>query len=1025
MDSELIQGFLAQAEDYLPTIRSGILICAQTGNTYGELNTSLRQMRAIKDAALIVELDEAARIAGELEEKLKVFTALKTPLTGEQSRGLLDKLTELEASITQLNFNTDNFSLHITDFLDASFENLGLSEPSVGAVVEAEEAADEWEDEFEIDEEMLEIFGEEAEELICNIRVNLARLEKNTDDREALLEVRRNAHTLKGSAGIVGLKELSKVAHRVEDSLDYLAENEIAGNEKIFELLLTSSDCFGALANNETSAQLTKKIAQLYKDFDALMIALKEKEGEKGRRGEEEKRSKGTNEQSRSSVVRNLSEPATGGQDECGVRSAECGIQAENQSEILDLKSEISGERRKTNEEQIAENRKPKTENREVNSQPEIANHKSIVRVSLEKLDDLVKIMSGLVVSRSVFEQRLAELEQQIGELHNSTRRLNFATGKIETDFEADMLNVQSPKSKVQSHWSVSDSQSPNNPQSAIRNPQSFDSLELDRYTEFHQTMRELVETTGDTSAINAELDILKGNLETLFENQRRLIEEMQDKLLRLRMVSFGSLGVRLKRTVRVTADEEGKSAELHVEGENLEIDTQILDALIEPLLHLLRNAVAHGIESPETRRLLGKPETGQIKVRARDEGTHFILTVTDDGRGISAAALKARAIQHGILSEAEADAMSEQEAFALIFHAGLTTAEEISQVSGRGVGMNIVKAAVSRQRGSILIDSESYKGTTFTVRLPLALVVTRALLVKTGNQTYAFPLQLVKHISRLAVADELWSGADNQNQAAANNAQPMTGEDQTPKIKDPESSIFYLNDLLGLPPDTAAAKNENTPLLLLKTSEIAVGLIVDEIVKSEEIVIKSLGNPLRDLPELLGAAILGDGSVVPVLDLMHLLKFKVQSPKSKVQSQEESVADEDQSPKTKVQRPLNILIVDDSPSVRHLTSNIVKNAGWTAIVAKDGLEALDVLQDLRELPDVILSDVEMPRMNGYELLASLKKQTNLQAIPVVMITSRANQKHRQKAVDLGASEYLTKPFDDAKLIEIIKDLSA
>jgi chemosensory pili system protein ChpA (sensor histidine kinase/response regulator) len=552
-------------------------------------------------------------------------------------------------------------------------------------------------------------------------------------------------------------------------------------------------------------------------------------------------------------------------------------------------------------------------------------------------------------------------------------------------------------------------------------NQKSFDALELDRYTEFHQTMRELIETTGDTSAINAELDVLKGNLENLFDNQRHLIDEMQDKLIRLRLVSFGSLSIRLQRTVRVTADEEGKTVELVIEGENLEVDTQILDALIEPLLHLLRNAVAHGIELPEARRLLGKPETGKIKVRVHDEGTHFIMTVTDAGRGISAAALKAKAIENGTLVEAEAEALSEQEAFALIFQSGLSTADKVSQVSGRGVGMDIVKTSITRHQGSISIDSEPHKGTVFTIRLPVALAVTRVLLVKTGEQTYAVPLKVIKRISRLSIADSLRSEGDGQNSQTTDDAHSLV-EERYDEIKEPDSSIFHLNELLDLP-YRAMPNDENTPLLSLKTTGAPINLIVDEIIKAEEIVVKSLGSPLNNLPALIGATILGDGSVVPVLDITYLLNKKdlrtriPVTPSAEVQLEQQLHAAS--------QQILSVLIVDDSPSVRHLTSNIIKNAGWKAAVAKDGVEALEILQESRQLPDVILSDVEMPRMNGYEFLASLKKQENLQTIPVVMITSRANDKHRQKAVDLGVTEYLTKPFNDAKLIEIIKDLTA
>ncbi|MGI8638530.1 MAG: hybrid sensor histidine kinase/response regulator [Pyrinomonadaceae bacterium] len=940
MDSEILQGFIKQAEDYLPTIRGGILVCAQEGNTFGELDNALRQIVSLKEAADIIGLDEIAEICTELEGKLAIFSGLKQPMTDKQSHRLLDKLTELEALLTKIRFSADDFSDNIADFVEESFGQLGFNQPEKEVFEEAAEfeidedifSEEEFsEEEFEIDEEMLEIFALEAEDLVRSISVNLEVLFEKPNDREALLEIRRNAHTLKGSAGIIGLKKLSEVAHRVEDLLDFLAENDIASNDKIFELLLTSTDCFEALASGENSEQLTRKIARIYDNFDEIMASL-QKEAEQ--------------------------------------------ISAVSASET-DSDEEIPAavENNETVENQV----------QSANNQP-----RSVVRVSLEKLDDLVKIVSDLVISRSVFEQRLIELEQQIKELHNSTRRLQSSTNKLETDFEADMLNVQSPKSKVQSQLRMTNDE--------LRFPSlpEFDTLEFDRYTEFHQTTRELVETTGDTSAINAELDLLKSNLEMLFDNQRRLIEDMQDKLLRLRMVYFGSLSVRLQRTVRVTCDEEGKSAELFIEGENLEVDTQILDSLIEPLLHLIRNAVAHGIESPETRRLLGKPEDGKISLRVYSEGTHIIVVISDDGRGISASALKDKAVQNGLITKEKAVSMSEDEAFSLIFLPGLTTAEKLSQVSGRGIGMNIVKTGIERQSGTISLTSEAHKGTTFTLRLPMALAVTRALLVKAAGQTFAFPLNLVKHISEIS-------------------AEYLKKDKNSIRLGDVNYKVLHLNELLNMP-FAAGSNNGNIPLLLIDILENPCALIVDSIVKTEEIVIKPLGNPLQNLAELLGATILGDGSVVPVLDLIYLLnsKFKVQSSKFKIQNS--SLEDE-----SKIQK---VLIVDDSPSVRHLTSNIIKNAGWTAIVAKDGLEALEILQDERELPAVILTDVEMPRMDGYELLASLKRQENLRDIPVVMITSRAGDKHRQKALQLGVSEYLAKPFDDSKLVEIIKNLN-
>jgi chemosensory pili system protein ChpA (sensor histidine kinase/response regulator) len=403
-------------------------------------------------------------------------------------------------------------------------------------------------------------------------------------------------------------------------------------------------------------------------------------------------------------------------------------------------------------------------------------------------------------------------------------------------------------------------------------------------------------------------------------------------------------------------------------------------------------------------RRLLGKPETGKISVRVFSDGTHLTLTVSDDGRGISASALKEKAVGNKLISRQTAETMTEDEAFSLIFLPGLTTAEHLSQISGRGVGMNIVKTNVERRQGTVTIESEAQKGTTFTIRLPLPLAITRALPVKSGEQTFAFPLKLIKEATEVAT--------ENLR--------------ETVQIGNTTYTVSYLNNLLGMP-SRSIAQNSETSVLLIETSKNNYALVVDEILKPEEIVIKRLGSPLDSSAQLLGAAILGNGSIIPVLDLLYLLERKTQSSKPQIYSQSETqnalleVQPTIHNPQAAI---LNVLIVDDSPSVRHLTSKMIKNAGMNAITAKDGLEALDVLQNPAELPNVILTDVEMPRMDGYELLASLKKQESFREIPVIMITSRAGEKHRQRAFDLGVSDYLTKPFADAALIEKVKNLS-
>ncbi|HVE58318.1 MAG TPA: response regulator [Pyrinomonadaceae bacterium] len=958
MENETLQNFINEAEVYLPMIRNGILVCSQEGNTGGELETSLLYSQAIKDAAIAVGLDNIGKAGAKLELDLKSVVSKTEMLSDEQTRNLLDNLAQLEALLAKLHFNNDDFSLNFDGFVDESFLNLGFDSVESDLLHitaqdnEPAQIADEFEG-FEIDAEMIEIFAMEAEDLLRNINSQLEVLRSAPNNREALLEIRRNAHTLKGSAGIVGLKPLSGLAHRVEDLLDYLAEKEIDGNRKILELLTTSTDCLSALASGENSPQLSQRIELLYRDFDETLTALQNGTFEK--------------------------EP---------VKIPEL------------VKAETVSEQTAADE-----------------NQPVAVIHKSVVRVSLEKLDELVRLVGDLVISRSVFEQRLVEFERQINDLQYNTARLMRSTGKLETDFEASLLNadfgfgISDSIANKQSHLIGNRLNEYTNPPSKMQNPQSFDSLEFDRYTEFHQTTRELLETAGDTSAINIELDKLRSNLEILFSSQSHLIEEMHDKLLRLRMVRFGSLTARLQRTVRVTCEQEMKHVDLIIEGDQTEVDTQILDLLVEPLLHLLRNAVAHGIESPDTRRLLGKPEKGKIHLRLHSEGTHIILTVTDDGRGISAVALREKAVRNGFISQDEAGKMSDEDAFSLGFLPGLTTAESVSQTAGRGVGMNIIKTSILRGQGTITIASEPQKGASFTIRMPMALAITRGLLVKKNGQTFAFPLKLIKKVSEIRA--EEFAGMPDKNSV---------------HIDGVDYAVSNLGTLLDLP--SSAMKKDFIPFLLLETMEPPRALMVDEIVRAEEIVIKPLSAPLQNYPNLLGATILGDGNVVPVLDLIYLLKNQVPSSKSQVPGQEnindESAPSdfEDSKLKTQDPRPLKVMIVDDSPSVRHITSKLVKNAGWEVVLAKDGLEAFETLQASETLPDVVLTDVEMPRMDGYELLSSIKSHAALRQLPVIMITSRASEKHLQKAVELGVSEYLTKPFDDSVLIEKIKNLS-
>ncbi|HEY0048107.1 MAG TPA: response regulator [Pyrinomonadaceae bacterium] len=951
MDAELLQGFIEEAQSYLPTIRQGIELYAADSARTEDLKTAYRQVHTIKGAALMVGLAEIGAFAKTFQDELDEIVSSKAFLSKAQAADFFNKTALLEEMFANIELNAvpeepENFEL-------GKSENFFFEENLFEVPPPQFEPA--FSEEFEIDKEMLEIFALEAEEHLRTITANLNLLEQNPNNREALLEIRRSSHTLKGSAGIVGFQKLSALAHVQEDLLDYLAENETGNavdNKAVVKILMASTDCLEALSAGKDSPELEQKIAEIDAGFRQVLAQLK------------------------------ASEPAPLAQAKMPAPAAP------NEFKTPETPNKIQMPVVQTPAAPpVGEPKIEAVESPEIHQTQSAAQNRAVIRVSLERFDNLVELVSEMVVSRSAFEQRLANLKRQVEELHHSTRRLQRLSGKIETDFAAGNAHLPPPSS-------YSFAKEPSYP---FDSPgEEFDLLEFDRYTEFNQTTRELVETTSDTSAINSELDNLVANLSLLFETQRSLFDEMQDKLIRLRMVPLSTLESRLQRTVRVAADEEGKSVDLTMECDNLEIDSEILHVIVEPLLHLLRNAVAHGVESAEARELLGKPEKGLITLRAYSEGTHIILNVTDDGRGIVAAALKKKAAGLGFISPAEAEAMSEEDAFSLIFLPGLSTSTSVNQVSGRGVGMNVVKSSIMRQQGSISVKSVPQKGTSFTLRVPTTLAITRVLLVKASGQTFAFPLKIVRRVTEISQKDfELAKRESSLN------------------INGKIYGLAHLNELLSLPVQPLP-ENARVLLLLIETSENPYALAIEQILKPEEIVIKPLGNPLKSVPEFLGATILGDGSVVPVLDLVPLLQ------KSRARIRKQSPPLENRKPKTE----FSVLIVDDSPSVRQINSKIVKNAGWQVLVAKDGLEALETLQAAAELPDVILTDVEMPRMDGYELLATLQRQERLRRIPVVMITSRAGEKHRRKAFDLGVSEYLTKPYEDNILLDKIKTLA-
>ncbi len=746
-----------EAESLLGAIRGGVLVHLQGGVRPAHLQVPLDFARQLNAQVLQTGDDDVIAAADALEAWLVLLVAETEPISDTRTLSLLDQISEFEVSLLDYKAKELAPAGDVGDFVEESFEVLRAGKNNSTNFDPAESKQSE---DIEADSELLEVFNEEAASLLQSIKLNLEVLSTRPKDREALWEIKKSAHTFKGAAGVVGLRKLSDLAHRVEDLLDRLSEKNADLNVHIVRLLLHAAECLESLSSAEGSSEIDAKIESLYEEFGKVLGGIS---------------------------------PSDRTGDEPVVVSPSVKVIPRRRA------TDFFAAPRKTN---------------------------SIIRVSRDRVDELVRNMRDLFASRSAFEQRLAELDQQVEESHNNCLRLLAASGRLESR-------------RVETGSTHSDTVT------ADMNAGAY----------------ELAEAVKDATVIDTAFDNVKSNFEALYDAQCSLIDDVQDRLLKLRQVEFGSITNRLQRTVRVTCDEEEKRAEVAIENSMLEVDTQLIDILIEPLLHLLKNAVVHGVENPETRRILGKPEVGKITIRVSSKDAYTVLSVTDDGRGIAFTSLLEKAVVSNHITRADAEQMTSDKICELIFLPGLTTAKKLNLNAGRGVGMSIVRESIAAAGGTISIATWPQKGTTFTIRIPRP-----------------FARQAPEPVSRAA----------------------------------------------GI--STTSSK-------------------------------------------------------------------------------------------------LRIMIVDDSPSVRLTTSRVVEKAGWHVETAKNGLDALDKLK-LLPLPHVILSDIEMPKMGGFEFVGALREDESLKNIPVMFISSRADQVDRDRAEAAGVAAFITKPYNQVELLESINRLT-
>jgi len=608
----------------------------------------------------------------------------------------------------------------------------------------------------------------------------------------------------------------------------------------------------------------------------------------------------------------------------------------------------------------------------------EAAAQRAVLRVRADLIDRLVNEAGELSIARARIEGEMIGLKGSLLDLTENVIRLRRQLRDIEIQAETQM------QSRIaQSEEKHADA--------------GFDPLEFDRFTRFQELTRMMAESVNDVATVQQNLLKNLDEANAAILAQARMNRQLQQELMSVRMVPFSSQAERLYRIVRQTAKELGKRANLEIRGGQVELDRSVLDKIGAPLEHLLRNAVAHGLESREARVASGKTEIGEISLALAQEGNEIILSMADDGNGLNFERIRARGIEAGLLAADEA--ADEGRLIKLIFTPGFSTASEVNQIAGRGIGMDVVKTEIGELGGRIEVHSVAGKGTTFRLYIPLTLAVTQALLVRTGNHLYAVPSSMIEQVLELK---ETFLARIRE-----------AGEAEWLGNKYP---YRFLPHLLGDDKALPEARRQYW-VLLLRSGLQRVAVQVDELLGNREIVVKNIGPQLARVVGIDGATVLGDGQVVLILNPValasrsraaHLPELAATTPQAPVETQE-----------TASTLP-TVMVVDDSLTVRKITGRLLAREGYQVLAAKDGVDALEQMLDI--IPDVLLVDIEMPRMDGFDLTRNVRADEKLKEIPIIMITSRTADKHRNYAFEIGVNNYLGKPYQEDELLQLVAE---
>ncbi|QSJ15116.1 response regulator [Nostoc sp. UHCC 0702] len=633
------------------------------------------------------------------------------------------------------------------------------------------------------------------------------------------------------------------------------------------------------------------------------------------------------------------------------------------------------------------------------------ARFEETMKVPVKQLDDMSNLVGELVVNRNTLEQDHERLRQSLDNLLIQVQQLSDVGARMQELYERSLLEAsllasrKSRESPKQTSYHSPDADT----------DRGFSELEMDRFTPFHTLSQEMIELIVRVRESASDIDFVTEETERVARQFRQVTTQLQEGLTRARMVPFSQTIDRLRRGVRDNAIKYGKQVELIIEGGDTLIDKMILDHLTDPLTHMLNNAIAHGIETPEIRLAAGKPPVGVIAIRAFHQGNQTVISVGDDGAGIDTERVKFKAVKDGMISAEQGKTISRMEVYDLLFQSGFSIKDKADEISGRGVGMDVVRSEISEIRGTVNTDSTLGKGTTFTIRLPLTLSICKALCCVSDRARVAFPMDGVEDTLDIHVK-HIQHSADGQSF--------ISWRDTMLPFR-PLKELLTFNRHIGRGGVYAGIRDDDMiSVVVARSGNTLIALQIDQVLSEQEIVIKQFEGPAPKPIGVAGATVLGDGRIMPIADVLEIIDIfqgRLAKQTGGTPWQQKAIPNVPEIPAVKIDP--TVLIVDDSITVRELLSLTFNKAGYRVEQARDGQEAWDKLRS--GLPcDIVFCDIEMPRCDGLELLSRIQKDSNLNHLPIAMLTSRGADKHRQMAIQLGASGYFTKPYLEEALLE-------